>query len=312
MRAQRSFQLYSIILLCLFTFVAAWPWPRWLPEMDSLIVARADSSSSSAADSTASETASAAASATTAPKSTNTASETGSESATSSESATGSQSASKTSSGSGTNKATTSGSKTTSGTAKSGSSTSISSSGGNSTSYNATYPAGGITLLTPAAASTEYYKIGDYITFVWNYTSLEATPTAVNIMATCKANAQLYTIATNQTVSHSTQAVTWDTGSYQSTAVGNPLLTETYTLIIYDAESSISATSEPGYLSVYDTYAFGMYTPQPYTPLSDWVCATCSGALSDMERKALKLMFGMGVITVLSFTWFVTGLGVIW
>ncbi|TGO91382.1 hypothetical protein BPOR_0029g00050 [Botrytis porri] len=300
MRAQRSIQLYSIVLLCFSTFVAAWPWPRWLPEMNSLIVARADSSSSAA------ETASVTASATTAPKSTNTASETGSESATDS------QSASKTSSGSGTNKATTSGPKTTSGTAKSGSSKSLASSGGNSTSYNATYPAGGISLLTPAATSTAYFKIGDYITFAWNYTSLEATPTAVNIMATCKANAQLYTIATNQTVSNSRQAVTWDTGAYQSTAVGNPLLTETYTLIIYDAASSISATAQPGYLSVYDTYAFGMYTPQPYTPLSDWVCATCSGALSDMERRALKLMFGMGVITVLSFTWFVTGLGVIW
>ncbi|KAF7941013.1 hypothetical protein BELL_0172g00100 [Botrytis elliptica] len=306
MRAQRSIQLYSIILLCFSTFVAAWPWPRWLPEMDSLIVARQDSSSSSAADNTASETASATASATTAPKSTNTASETGSQSATDS------QSASKTSSGSGTNKATTSGSKTTSGTAKSGSSKPTAKSGGNSTSYNATYPAGGISLLTPAAASTTYFKIGDYITFAWNYTSLEATPTAVNIMATCKANAQLYTIATNQTVSNATQAVTWDTSAYQSTAVGNPLLTETYTLIIYDAERSINAPYEPGYLSVYNSYAFGMYSPQPYTPLSDWVCATCSGALSDMERRALKLMFGMGVITVLSFTWFVTGLGVIW
>ncbi|KAF7957962.1 hypothetical protein EAE96_003529 [Botrytis aclada] len=306
MRAQRSFQLYSIILLCFSTFVAAWPWPRWLPEMDSLIVARADSSSSSAAENTASETASATVSATTAPKSTNTASETGSQSATDS------QSASKTSSGSDTNKATTSGSKTTSGTAKSGSSKSTASSGGNSTSYDASYPAGGVSLLTPAATSTTYFKIGDYITFAWNYTSLQATPTAVNIMATCKANAQLYTIAMNQTVANSTQAVTWDTSAYQSTAVGNPLLTQTYTLIIYDAESSISAVSEPGYLSVYNQYSFGMYSPQPYTPLSDWVCATCSGALSDMERRALKLMFGMGVVTVLSFTWFVTGLGVIW
>ncbi|EMR84502.1 hypothetical protein BcDW1_6837 [Botrytis cinerea BcDW1] len=306
MRAQRSFQLYSILLLLgLSVFVAAWPWPRWLPEMDSLIVARADSSSSAADDNTASATASPTASATTAPKSTNTASETGSDSAT------GSQSASKTSSGSssgsGTNRATTSGSKETSGSAKS-----THAAVGNSTTYNATYPAGGISILTPAATSTAYFKIGEYITFAWNYTSLQATPTAVNIMATCTANAQLYTIATNQTVTASTQAVTWDTSGYQSTAVGNPLLTETYTLIIYDAESSISATSQPGYLSVYDTYAFGMYSPQPYTPLSDWVCATCSGALSDMERKALKLMFGMGLVTVLSFTWFVTGLGVIW
>ena len=60
--------------------------------------------------------------------------------------------------------------------------------------------------MTPAAPSTAYFKIGDYVTFVWNFTSLEATPTAVNVMATCKANAQLYTIAVNQTVSNSTQA----------------------------------------------------------------------------------------------------------
>ncbi|TEY85898.1 hypothetical protein BOTCAL_0010g00380 [Botryotinia calthae] len=302
MRAQRSFQLYSIILLlCFSVFVAAWPWPRWLPEMDSLIAARADTSSPPADDNTASATASSTASATTAPKSTNTASETGSDSAT------GSQSASKTSSGSGTNKATTSGSKETSASA-----TSTHGAVGNSTTYNATYPAGGISLLTPAPISTAYFKIGEYITFSWNYTSLQATPTAVNIMATCKANAQLYTIAVNQSVTASTQAVTWDTSGYQATAVGNPLLTETYTLIIYDADRSISAAYQPGYLSVYNTYSFGMYSPQPYTPLSDWVCATCSGALSDMERKTLKLMFGMGLITVLSFTWFVTGLGVIW
>lgn len=166
--------------------------------------------------------------------------------------------------------------------------------------------------MTPAAASTTYFKIGDYITFAWNYTSLEATPTAVNIMATCKANAQLYTIATNQTVTNSVQAVTWDTSGYQATAVTNPLLTQTYTLIIYDAESSISATPEPGYLSVYSQYSFGMYVPQPYAPLNDWVCATCSGALSDMERQAMRLMLAMGVVTVLSFTWFVTGLDVIW
>lgn len=51
MRAQRSLQLYTITLLCFSIFVAAWPWPRWMPELDSLIVARADdkSSSSSAA-----------------------------------------------------------------------------------------------------------------------------------------------------------------------------------------------------------------------------------------------------------------------
>jgi hypothetical protein len=168
-------------------------------------------------------------------------------------------------------------------------------------------------MITPAVISgPQYFKIGDFVTFAWNYTDLLATPTAVDIVATCTANQQLYTIAANQTVGNSTGAVTWDTGAYQATALQNPLLTQTYTLIIYDAASQISATAQPGYLAVYDQYTFGMYTPQPYTPLADWKCATCSGALSDMERRALGGMLGMCIITVLSFSWFVGGLGVIW
>ena len=45
--------------------------------------------------------------------------------------------------------------------------------------------------------------------------------------------------------------------------------------------------------------------------LLEWVCATCSGALSDMERQTLKFVFGMCAITVLSFTWFAGGCGVL-
>ena len=168
-------------------------------------------------------------------------------------------------------------------------------------------------MITPAIISGEqYFKIGDHVTFAWNYTSLEATPTAVNIMATCTANKQLYTIQMNQTVANTTGAVTWDTGAYQATAVSDPLLTETYTLIIYDAASSISAQAQAGYLAVFDSYTFGMYTPQAYTPLADFQCATCSGALSDMERSALRMVLGMSLLSVLSFTWFVGGTGVIW
>lgn len=40
-----------------------------------------------------------------------------------------------------------------------------------------------------------------------------------------------------------------------------------------------------------------------------WKCAVCSAALSDTERQAMKFMFGMAAVTVLSFTWFVGGLG---
>jgi hypothetical protein len=167
-------------------------------------------------------------------------------------------------------------------------------------------------MMTPNVFSSTYVKIGDYATFVFNITSVEATPTAVNVLATCTANSQLYTIAMNQTLANSTGAVIWDTGAYQATNVQNPLLTETYTLIIYDAAQSESALPQPGYLETFDSYIFGMYVPQVYTPLGDFQCATCSGALSDMERKALGMVFGMCVITVLSFTWFTVGLGVIW
>jgi hypothetical protein len=55
-----------------------------------------------------------------------------------------------------------------------------------------------------------------------------------------------------------------------------------------------------------------MYEGQSYTPLNDFICATCNAALGDMEKRALGMMFGMCVLTVLSFTWFVNGMGVIW
>lgn len=180
------------------------------------------------------------------------------------------------------------------------------------TSYDARLPAGGISLLTPDARSTSYYKIGDQVTFAWNYTSLSATPTAINILASCSANSQTYTLAMNQTISNATGALTWDTGAYQATAVQNPLLTQTYTLIIYDADTSVSAAAQAGYLATFNSYKFGMYVPQAYTPLAEFKCATCSGALGDLERRALGMVLGMGVLTVLSFTWFVGGAGVIW
>jgi hypothetical protein len=124
---------------------------------------------------------------------------------------------------------------------------------------------------TPAAISgAQYYKIGDWLTFAWNYTSLSATPTAVDVLASCAANSQLYTLAVNQSA-HDTK-VLWDTGAYQATATV-PLLTNTYTLIIYPADSSISATPKAGYLAVQQTYTFGMYVPQSYTP---WTSKLCS------------------------------------
>jgi len=288
MRASRNFQLCSIILLFLSTFTAAFPWQRWLPELDSLIVRQESSSSKS-------------------PK----ASQTPSPSPGNTNSDSGSSSAASTGKGTTTGSAKQTGSKTNS--KSTGKSTSAKTTAKHTTAFDPRLPAGGVAMITPAVISgPQYFKIGDFVTFKWNYTSLLATPTAINVMATCTANQQLYTLAANQTIGNSTGGVTWDTGAYQSTALSDPLLTETYTLVIYDAESSISAQAQAGYLAVYDQYTFGMYVPQAYTPLGEFKCATCSGALSDMERRALGMVLGMCVLTVLSFTWFVGGLGVIW
>jgi len=164
-------------------------------------------------------------------------------------------------------------------------------------------------MITPAViAGPQYFKIGDFVTFAWNYTSLSVTPTAIDVMASCALNNQLYPIALNQSV-EATGAVTWDTGDYQASAT-IPLLTETYTLVIYDANEDVSATAQAGYLAVQDQYTFGMYTPQPYTPLNEFRCATCSAALSLHERQALGLLLGTSIITILSFTFFAGGFSV--
>lgn len=122
-------------------------------------------------------------------------------------------------------------------------------------------------MVTPAAiAAAQYYKIGDFVTFAWNYTSLSVTPSAIDILASCRINSQLYTLALNQSV-EPTGAVTWDTNEYQATAT-IPLLTETYTLVIYDAAKDYTASPSAGYLGAFDQFTFGMYTPQPYIPLN--------------------------------------------
>lgn len=166
-------------------------------------------------------------------------------------------------------------------------------------------------MVIPAAtASSSYYKVGDYVTFAWNYTSIKISPTAVDVLASCSANAETYTLAMNQTFDATGGAFTWDTGAYQSTAT-IPLLTETYTLIIHDAARDATATAVYGGLAAYSAHTFGMYTPQAYTPLNEgWQCVTCSGAMTNMERQTLTVMFGVGALTVASFTWFAGGWGV--
>ena len=182
-------------------------------------------------------------------------------------------------------------------------------------------PPGGIAMLTPASTTTTYYKIGEDVTLVWNYTSLQVTPSAIDVIASNKEGT--WTLTSNASVKE-TGSVVWHTKDDEGGS--NPLLTDTYTLLVYDAKAGVTAAPKPGHLASMMNFQFGMYLPRPYTPLSgellgwaamhgaewltwrkDFVCATCNGALSDAERQTLGFVFAMGAVTVLSFTWFANG-----
>jgi hypothetical protein len=136
-----------------------------------------------------------------------------------------------------------------------------------STAFDERLPPGGVAMITPAAiAGRQVYKIGDWITFAWNYTSLSVTPSRIDILASCTANQATYTIALNHTV-EPTQTFLWDTGAFQASA-SPPLLTENYKLMIYDAESSFSAPPQAAYLAPFSGLTFGMYQKQNYVPWS--------------------------------------------
>ncbi|OTB08406.1 hypothetical protein M426DRAFT_183389 [Hypoxylon sp. CI-4A] len=186
---------------------------------------------------------------------------------------------------------------------------------GNSTSkathstFDAQDGAGGVAMITPATtASTTLYRIGDPtpITWVWNYTSLQGTPSAIDVLVSCSTASATWTLTQNMTF-EPTATFTWDTQNYTESAVASPLLVAQYTLIIYDSDSSVSATAEAGYLAPFDGFNFGLYTARPYQDLGEWKCATCSGALGNAERQALGFVVSMSLITILSFTWYVTG-----
>ena len=121
-------------------------------------------------------------------------------------------------------------------------------------------------MLTPnSLAQTTYYKVSDYVTFGWNYTSLSVKPSKIDVYVTCAVNSATYTLATNETF-EPTGKIVWDT---KPDATGTaPLLTETYTLVIHDAAKDVTAIPQAGHLGAYQQFQFAMYTPQPYTALA--------------------------------------------
>jgi len=155
-----------------------------------------------------------------------------------------------------------------------------SSSSASQISIPATAPAGGLTITQPPQTATSYYKIapGNTVTFGWNFTSLLLTPSHLTVSAVCD-NGNTYPVGpTNGVIPGTATAVEWDLWAYEQANPGQPLAVATYTLNIWDDQGP-GAPIAPGRFHENNALRFALYSPQPYTPLSNWTCATCnSGA----------------------------------
>jgi hypothetical protein len=128
-----------------------------------------------------------------------------------------------------------------------------------STAFDERLPAGGLSMITPGVfAGEQLYKVGDWVTFAWNYTSVSVLPSFIDVLVSCTANQATYTITVNHTATDRT--VLWDTAAKPTGQA--PFLTEKYKLLIYDSESSASAAPRAGYLAPFNALTFGMYIPE--------------------------------------------------
>lgn len=289
MKASRGLGQLLTVVAALTPIVSAWP--EWLPQPGTLAVRQDDSTTTAESTET---------TATSTTKADTTATSDADKTTTDTTKTTNGPKTTNLNTG---GKSTSGGSKTATGS-KSSNSTSR-------TTFDALDGAGGVAMITPAASSgTQLYKIENPtpITWVWNYTSLQGTPSAIDVFVSCPTASATWTLTQNMTY-EPTATFTWDTAKFQSEEVQQPLLTEMYTLIIIEADTSISAAAEAGYLAPYDSFKFGLYKSKEYSDLGEWKCATCSAASGDLDRQALKFAVGMSIVTVLSFTWYAAGLG---
>ncbi|RYP03863.1 hypothetical protein DL764_004842 [Monosporascus ibericus] len=176
------------------------------------------------------------------------------------------------------------------------------------TTFNPIDGAGSVVMVTPGITDAfPLYKIENPtpITWVWNYTQLQGTPTAIDVKVSCSVASATWTLTQNMTF-QSPATFTWDTENFQ-TAGQDPLLTEEYTLLVHDSDGSPTDQAEPGYLAPFDGFRFGLYHKGENVSLTEWECVTCSAANGDLDRKALGFAVSMSAITVLTFTWYVAG-----
>ncbi|KAI0199698.1 hypothetical protein F4808DRAFT_205396 [Astrocystis sublimbata] len=177
--------------------------------------------------------------------------------------------------------------------------------------FNPLDPAGGVNMIDPpTTAGLTLYRIDntDPITWKWNYTSLQGKPSAVDVLISCSKATATWTLTQNMTFAP-TATFTWDSNKFQNEQIGNQLPVEKYTLLIHDSEGGITDTPDPGYLAPFAGFQFGLYTAKPYENLNKWNCITCSGAAGGpLDGQVLAFAFSMTLVTMFSFTWYVTGI----
>lgn len=178
------------------------------------------------------------------------------------------------------------------------------------TQFNPQDPAGGVAMITPSVMDgLQLYKIEDKIKWVWNYTNLQGKPAAIDVYIKCSKVAQPWTLTQNMSFAEPATFV-WDTDAFKKKSVATPLLTEQYTLVIADSDGGISAAPEAGFLAPFSGISFGLYEKKAYHDNGDgYQCASCSGAMSGLDTRAVGVAMAMSAVTVLSFTWFVVGVG---
>ncbi|BEI84460.1 hypothetical protein CcaverHIS002_0410640 [Cutaneotrichosporon cavernicola] len=178
--------------------------------------------------------------------------------------------------------------------------------GGNGTNSSATVSipataaAGAITMLEPAqTGSVSYYKIApsETITFKWNMTDLYVQPSNLTVVASCSANGNTYPVGPTDGAQNvfdgNTTEVHWVPYDWEQVPGQPRFAAASYVLQIWD-ERGPGVARKGGWLSPYSGTKFGMYIPQPYTPLADWTCATCSSA-----QRLLGQPAGLSIMTSL-------------
>ncbi|KAM7223636.1 hypothetical protein V8F06_001110 [Rhypophila decipiens] len=179
------------------------------------------------------------------------------------------------------------------------------------TQYPPQDPPGNVVMTKPTVFDpSSIYKIGgDPITWGWNYTNLQGQPSAIDVLISCAAVSRTWTLTQNMTFT-TAASYTFDTKKYKEDNPKDSLRTDVYKLLIHDSAKDFKDMAEPGYLAPFSGFQFGLYEPQEYISFAEgWQCATCSGAMSPVEKRAVGGAVVMSVVTVLSFTWFVVGFG---